>query len=226
MTRISALGTCGKWLHFGFAWLATFLLSACVANVQYDAAVPVIPEQVRGELHNELVELRFPQLTLYAQLQAFDWDGQYLLPPLGLWLNIDPKGKPLTITTSKVTLLSDGEPAPSVAFLGPDVAWFSPRALAAGCGPRFYRTGIGLTRFGASQESVLKADNTLGIFRPSEEPIRFTETSCFLFWFDTDSLPTHEFLLSIKGVSIEGKEIEIPDIQFKKGTLNQLRVFP
>ncbi|RRJ82265.1 hypothetical protein D0544_10275 [Aestuariirhabdus litorea] len=214
------------WKLFMFWPVLAFLLSACVANVQYQAAVPLIPSGTVGKIHNELIELKLPKVTLYAQLQAFNWSGQYLLPPLGLWLNIEPHKGPLSLTTAKVLLLSDGSQARTVSYLGPDSAWFSPRALAAGCGPRFYRTGIGLTRFGASQESVLSADNSLGIFRPSEQPVSFENTSCFMFWFDTDSLPSHNFILKVDGLSSDGERIEIPEIQFQQKTLRQFRAFP
>jgi hypothetical protein len=208
------------------ALFALVVLTGCVAPIKYQTAVPQLPAGSSGQIHSDIIELNLPELTLYIQLQALDWDGQYLLPPLGLWMNIEPLSKPIAISTLGVKLTSDGKTAETVSYLGPDKHWFSPRALAAGCGPRFYRTGIGLSRFGASQESVINANNELGIIKPSERPISMDKEGCFMFWFDTDPLPNHTFLLDIDGISYQGKQISVPQIKFQKGTISEIRGFP
>lgn len=211
-----------------FFVLGTLLLSGCIAPMTYQVAVPEeLPGSIKGEIHEDIIEVNLPELTLLVQVQAFDWDGQYLLPPLGVWLNINPTNGPLMFRTTGITLKSDGDdPLPPISYLGPAVKWFSPRAFAAGCGPRFYRTGIGLTRLGVSQESVISANNAAGIYRPSGDAISIDSEKCFMFWFDTDSLPDHTFVLSINGIMKNDKEVLIPDLSFSKGTVTTVRGFP
>ncbi|UCH48877.1 MAG: hypothetical protein JSU95_03480 [Betaproteobacteria bacterium] len=206
--------------------LVALVLSACVAPIRYETAIPQLPTGSQGRIQSDLIELDLPELTVQAQLQAINWSGQYLLPPLGLWLNIEPKSDSVRLNTARISLVSDGQVTPTVAYLGPDTAWFSPRALAAGCGPRFYRTGIGLTRLAVSQEAVNRADNEMGIFRPSDEPILLKKASCFMFWFDTDPQPDHTFELKLEGFSYNGNPVVIPHILFEKGTVGQVRGFP
>jgi len=207
--------------------LLVLVLTGCVAPINYQTAVPQLPFGMAGKLHKDIIEINLPELTLLAEVQAFDWGGQYLLPPLGVWIDIKPIGGVVTLNTTQVTLKSDEDaPISAISYLGPGTKWFSPRALAAGCGPRMYRTGIGLTRIGVSQESVRNADNDVGIYRPSETPIAIEKDSCFMFWFDTDSLPDHTFVLSIQGLKRSGKEIAIPNIRFQEGTVNEIRGFP
>jgi len=207
---------------------SVLLLSGCVASMRYQVAVPEpLPQGLSGEIHKDIVELKLPELTLLAQVQAFNWEGQYLLPPLGVWIDIEPQAGPVTIKTLGTTLTSDmDEPLTAVSYLGPDRKWFSPRAFAAGCGPRFYRSGIGLTRLGVSQESVMAADNAVGIYRPSDKALTIADDSCFMFWFDTDPLPNHTFVLSIDGLMKDGQKIDIPALRFSEGTVSTIRSFP
>ena len=207
---------------------SVLILYGCIAPMSYQVAVPQLPsENISGKVHQDIIEINLPELTLFAQVQAFDWGGQYLLPPLGVWINIESKNGPLMIKTMGVTLKSDAdEPLTPVSYLGPGTKWFSPRAFAAGCGPRIYRTGIGISRMGVSQESVMSANNNVGIYRPSENAISVDSENCFMFWFDTDSMPDHTYILSIAGILKDGREVLIPNLRFSKGTVTTIRGFP
>lgn len=207
--------------------LAAFL-TGCVVPLKYDVSVPQkIPPGSAGEIHKDIIELNFPDLTILAQVQAFDWDGTYLLRPLGVWLDFEPANGAFTLDTRLVTLKSDEEEAlHAVSYLGPSTAWWSPRAFAAGCGPRRYHSGIAITNIGVSQKAVMEARAEAGIFRPSEKAVPIDGKRCFMFWFDTDPMPDHTFILSIGGVRNNGRDLRVPDIRFTKGTVSTVRGFP
>jgi hypothetical protein len=120
----------------------------------------------------------------------------------------------------------DAEPLQAVSYLGPSTAWWSPRAFAAGCGPREYHTGIAISNISVSRQAVMNADAASGIFRPSSRTVSIDAKQCFMFWFDTDSRPDHVFILSIDGVTRDGNKVLIPDLQFEKGTVSTVRGFP
>jgi len=51
--------------------------------MSYDVSVPrEIPPGISGKTGNETITLELPDLTLSAQVQAYDWDGEYLRRPL------------------------------------------------------------------------------------------------------------------------------------------------
>lgn len=213
-----------NWLALGIA----ALLSGCFVPLKYDVSVPQeIPSGSAGEIHKDIIELKFPDLTVLAQVQAFDWDGTYLLRPLGVWVDFEPLNGAFTLDTRLVTLKSDQEEAlQPVSYLGPSTSWWSPRAFAAGCGPRRYHSGIAITNIGVSQEAVMEARAEAGIFRPSAEAVPIEGKRCFMFWFDTDPMPDHTFILSIDGVRKDGRELRVPNIRFEKGTVSTVRGFP
>ena len=205
------------------------LLQGCFVPISYQAAIPELPAGASGEIQKNIIEIELPELTLATQVQAFDWDGSYLPPPLGVWLVFEPLKGPLTLRTSQVTLRVDNNAEmTAISYLGPDVKWFSPRALAAGCGPRFYRTGIGITRNSAtySRISIIEANNNVGIFRPSDTAVTIESESCFIFWFDTNSLPNHSYALGVRGVKLDDSAVSIPDIYFNQGELTDWRGVP
>lgn len=219
-------------LHF-FGLLAigvTVLLGGCFVPMSYDVSVPrEIPPGISGKISNETITLELPELNLSAQVQAYDWDGQYLLRPLGVWLELEPLNGSATLDPQQVTLKSNGEDSlDAVSFLGPSEAWSSPRAFAAGCGPRRYHSGIAITNLAVSQEWVMEAKHIgdAGIFRPSVGPVAIEGKKCFMFWFDTDSLPDHIFTLSIDGITMNGKKVPVPRIQFEKGSVSTVRGIP
>jgi len=215
---------CYRALMSGFI----ILIGGCVAPIQYEVSIPQeIPAGAAGKIHNETITLEKNQYTLSVQVQAYNWDGQYLLPPLGVWLAFDSRGKVISIDPMLVTLQSDqSNPIQAVSFLGPSVPWQSPRALSAGCGPRFYRSGIGLTRIGVSQESVLKANVKAGIKRPTVGPVNFQGRKCFMFWYKTDPMPDHVFVLRINGISVNKEKAEPLTLRFKKGVVSTIKGFP
>lgn len=203
-------------------------LSACVVPIKYDASVPVeVPSGFDGKINDQTITLQLPELSISTQVQAYDWDGQYLLPPLGVWIEFDPKDGWIKLDPQDVTLKSDeGDALTAVSFLGPSDAWQSPRALAAGCGPRFYRSGIGISRIAVSQEWVMEANNSAGIYRPTFGPVHSVGKKCFMFWFDTDPMPNHNFTLLIGGITIDGKKVTVPEIYFHNGSLTTFRGIP
>jgi len=206
----------------------TGLLGGCFIPMSYDVSVPrEIPPGTTGKIRKDIIELELPGLRLSAQVQAYDWNGQFLYKPLGVWLELEPLAGSLTLDTRTVSLKSDDDGAlQPIAFLGPSNSWWSPRAFAAGCGPRRYHSGIAITNIGLSQKSVLEANAEAGVFRPSAKVITIEEKKCFMFWFDTDTLPGHIFTLSITGVSQDGKLVPVPEMQFKKGSISTLRGIP
>lgn len=197
------------------------LASGCAAPIKYDASVPQeIPAGFTGKINRQTISLELPELTLSAQIQAYDWDGQYLLKPLGVWLEVSPRNGWITLDPQQVRLKTDqGPDINALSFLGPSKSWESPGTLAAGCGPRGYGTGIGMTRIAVSQKSIIEADSASGIYRPSIGPVISQGKNCFMFWFDTDPVPEHEFLLSVDGIFIDGKNVTLPKIRFQKGSL-------
>jgi hypothetical protein len=221
-----------SWLAQSIVSVATsgvaLLCSGCVIPVRYQASVPQsIPTGFDGRIDNQTITLALPELSVSAQIQAYDWDGQYLLPPLGVWLEFDPGSEWITLDPLGVTLQSDdGDEMQAVSFLGPSRSWFSARALASGCGPRRYHSGMAITNIAVSQQSVIDADTDLGIFRPASGPVISNGRACFLFWFDTDSLPDHVFTLSIEGIEIRGSEVRIPAMRFEQGSLTTVGSFP
>lgn len=204
-------------------------IQGCVAPISYQTVIPEIPKGTKGAVNKSLIDIKLSELAISAQVQAFDWDGRHLPPPLGVWVNIKPLKGPLTLQTLQIRLrVDEGDELAAISYLGPDVKWFSPRAFAAGCGPRFYRTGIGITRNSVtfSQISITEANNNVGIFRPSDEPISIESESCFIFWFDTSSLPNHAYVLTIDGLKSDNNIVLIPDIHFKQGEVTDWRGFP
>jgi len=204
------------------------LMGGCFVPLKYDVSVlQEIPAGFEGEIHKDIAEINLPELTLLTQVQSFNWGGSYLVRPLAVWMEFEPLNGSITLDTRLVTLKSDGaEPLHAVSYLGPSTAWWSPRAFAAGCGPREYKTGIGISRSGVSRQSVLSADGTQGIHRPSSRTISLDGKDCFIFWFDTEPLPDHVFVLSIGGITRDGKDILIPGLRFEKGTVSTVRGFP
>lgn len=213
-----------------FLVILPLVLQGCVAPMSYEAAIPEIPQGIDADTHKNIIEINLPEFKLMAQIQAFDWDGEYLPPPLAVWMDINPLKGPVSLDTTQVKLKSDDDDAiTAISYLGPDKKWFSPRAFAAGCGPRYYKTGIGISRLAISQTSVIEVNeysNNAGIYRPTETPVVIESDSCFMFWFDTDSLPDHKFVLSIGNLMQNGQEIPVPDIYFKKGKVTDWKGFP
>jgi len=219
-------------LHF-FGLVAicvTVPLGGCFVPMSYDVSVPrEIPPGTAGKINNETITLELPDLTLSAQVQAYDWDGTYLLKPLGVWLELQPLNGSAMLDPQQVTLKSNGgDDLDAVSFLGPSVAWSSPRAFAAGCGPRRYHSGIAITNLAVSQEWVMEARyiGDAGIFRPSVGPVLIEGKKCFMFWFDTDSMPDHIFILTIDGITMNGRNVPVPIIQFEKGSVSTVRGIP
>ena len=203
--------------------------TGCVAPMAYKTVVPELPQATQGEINHNIIEINLPELTLSTQVQAIEWNGRSIPPPLGIWMNIKPLKGPLSFQTSQVKLKVDGnDEIPSISYYGPKTKWFSPRAFAAGCGPRFYRTGIGLTRNSLTNayKSIMETNKNVGIYRPSDDPIKVESDSCFLFWFDTDALPVHTFILNVHEVRLGNSEISIPEIHFKPGEITEWRGFP
>lgn len=201
--------------------------SGCVP-IKYDASVPLeVPPGLIGKISKQTIELELPELTLSAQIQAYDWDGQYLLKPLGVWIEVNPRNGWVILDPRLVMLKSDqGDYLKAVSFLGPSESWYSPRALAAGCGPRRFHSGIAITNIAVTQEWVMQANNAAGIFRPSIGPVTSEGQKCFMFWFDTDPKPNHNFVLIIDGITIDGMKLSIPKILFKEGSLTSVRSIP
>jgi hypothetical protein len=206
----------------------TVLLGGCFVPIKYQASLPrEVPPGSTGKTSKETIRLELPELTLSAQVQSYDWGGTYLLKPLGVWVELDASDGRFTLDARHVTLESDeGGALQPVSFLGPANSWHSPRAFAAGCGPRIFRSGIAITNIGVSQESVWEANEEAGIFRPSVGAVPFEGKKCFMFWFDTDPLPDHLFTLSLHGISRDGKRVSIPEIHFEKGSVWTIRGFP
>jgi hypothetical protein len=204
------------------------LMGGCFVPLKYDVSVlQEIPAGFEGEIHKDIAELNFPELTLLAQVQSFHWSGSYMIEPLGVWLQFNPLDGPVTLDTRSVMLKSDSaEPLQAISYLGPGTAWWSPRAFAAGCGPRIYRSGISITNSGVLRQSVLNAGGLQGVHRISSEAISIDSKSCFMFWFETDPLPDHVFVLSISGVTKSGREVLIPELRFEKGAVSTVRGFP
>ena len=204
------------------------LIGGCFVPLKYDVSVlQEIPPGFEGEIHSDIVELNLPDLTLLTQVQSFHWSGSYLLEPLGVWMEFEPLNGPLSFDTRAVMLKSDtAEPLQALSYLGPSTAWWSPRAFAAGCGPREYHTGIAISNSAVSRQAVMNADSFSGIYRPSSTPISIDGKDCFMFWFETEPLPNHVFVLSIGGIKRDGKDILIPDLRFEKGTVSTVRGFP
>lgn len=197
------------------------LLGGCVVRISYEASVPQeVPLGFSGEIDDQTITLDLPELTLSAQIQAFDWNGSTLPPPLGIWLEFDPSDGWITLDPLAITLSADdGEALQAVAFLGPSRSWFSPRALAAGCGPRRYHSGIAITNIGLSPESVLEPDADLGIYPPSIGTVASGGKTCFMFWFDTHTTPDHTYRLRIEDVVIDERVVSVPEIRFRQGSL-------
>ncbi len=204
------------------------LMSGCFVPLKYDVSVlQEIPAGFEGEIHKDVAELNLPELTLLAQVQSFRWSDSYMIEPLAVWLAFSPLDGPVTLDTRSVTLKSDDDaPLQAISYLGPATPWWSPRAFAAGCGPRIYRTGISITNSGVARQSVMRAGGMQGIYRPSSEAISIESESCFMFWFGTDPLPEHVFVLSITGVTKNGQKILLPDMRFEKATVSTVRGFP
>ena len=99
-------------------------------------------------------------------------------------------------------------------------------ALTAGCGPRTYQTGTGLTRSGIPRQAILVAEITWDVYRPTDYPIPLTGEGCFLFWYDTDTSPVHDFTLSIDGLVMGGETIDVPELRFERGTVTAIGGFP
>jgi hypothetical protein len=209
--------------------IAIYLASSgCAVPIKYDASVPdEVPVGFTGKISDQTISLELPELTLSAQVQAYNWDGQYLLRPLGVWIEVDPRNGWVILDPRLVMLKSDqGDNLAAISFLGPSESWHSPRALAAGCGPRRFHTGIAITNIAVSQESVMQANNAAGIFRPSLGPVTSEGQKCFMFWFDTDPMPSHNFVLTIDGITVDSEKLVIPKLFFKKGSLSSLRGIP
>ena len=206
----------------------TVLLGGCFVPMSYDVSVPrEIPPGGVGKIRKDIIELELPGLTLSAQVQAYDWNGRYLLKPLGVWLELETLSGPLTLDTRYVSLKSDDDDAlQPIAFLGPADSWWSPRAFAAGCGPRRYHSGIAITNIGESQKEVMEANAAAGIFRPCVGAVSIAGKKCFMLWFDTDSMPDHIFTLSIDGISQDGKQVPVPEMRFEKGSIFTIRGVP
>lgn len=224
------------------ALLVLFLLplGGCVVPFSYHVSVPQeIPSGHTGKIEKETITLDLADIRVSVQIQAYNWDGQYLLKPLGVWLEVDTKKGVVNLDPEKITLKSDdNEPLQAVSFMGPGDSWHSPRALAAGCGPRRFHTGIAITNIGVSQDQVIAATGeaiVLGkppkqkivkISKPSTGPVSFEGKQCFMFWFDTDPQPDHLFVLSLDGLAREDVSIRIPAISFKKGVVSTVRAVP
>ena len=204
------------------------LMGGCFVPLKYDVSVlQEIPPGFEGEIHNDIAELNLPELTLLTQVQSFHWSGSYMVEPLAVWMEFEPLNGPITLDTRLVTLKSDSaEPLQAISYFGPSTAWWSPRAFAAGCGPREYHTGISISNSGISRQAVMSADSASGIFRPSSKAISIDSKDCFIFWFETEPLPGHVFVLSIAGITRDGNDILIPDLRFEKGTVSTVRGFP
>jgi hypothetical protein len=204
------------------------LLGGCFVPLKYDAPVlQQVPPGYVGEVHDDVAKLDLDELTLFIQVQAFYWDGSYLAEPLGVWIQFAPKKGPLEIDTRSVTIRSDdSEPIPTLSYLGPATTWWSPRAFAAGCGPRIYRVGISISNSGILRQSIYAGGGMQGVQKPSSRIISISDTSCFMFWFETEPRPEHVFVLSIGGVAASGVEVLIPDLRFEMGTVTTLRGVP
>ena len=186
-----------------------------------------IPSGFDGKISKQTISLDLPELTLSTQIQAYDGDVGYLRRPLGVWIELHPKSGWIKFDPQYVTLKSDEEAEISaVSFLGPSKSWHSPRAIAAGCGPRRYRSGIAITNIGVSPEMVMLADNTVGIYKPTVGPVFSEGRKCFMFWFDTDPMPIHTFVLSVDGISVDEKRVPVPKIDFQNKSLTTIRAVP
>ncbi|MDH3219841.1 MAG: hypothetical protein OEO19_09935 [Gammaproteobacteria bacterium] len=203
-------------------------LAGCFVPIKYDASVPLeIPSGFEGKISEQTISLDLPELILSAQIQAYDWDGQYLRRPLGVWIELNPKNGWVKFDPQYVTLKTDEEDElSSVSFLGPSNSWHSPRALAAGCGPRRFHSGIAITNIGVSQEWVVQANNEVGIYRPTVGPVFSEGKKCFMFWFDTDPMPVHTFVLSVGGITVDENKVPVPKILFQNGSLTTFRGIP
>ena len=211
-----------------FAIGSLTFLSSCFVPLKYDVSVlQEIPPGFEGEIHKDIAELNLPGLTLLVQVQSFYWGDSYMIEPLGVWLEFDPLNGPVTLDTRALTVNSDGgEPLHAISYLGPSAAWWSPRAFAAGCGPRIYRTGIAITNSGLLRQSIYAGGGMQGVHRPSSTIISINDKSCFMFWFETEPRPEHVFVLSLGGVTVNGSDLLIPELRFELGTVSTLRGFP
>lgn len=195
----------------------------------YETVVPGLPKDAIGEIDKSIIKLHLGSLTLSTQVQAFDLDGRFIAPPLGVWINIKPQQGTLLFQTSQVKLKIEGQDEISpVYYLGPETKWLSYWTLAAGCGPSVYRRGLDEITGNPSPNtdiSIKNVKNSIGIYRPSDEPIQVAKESCFILWFDTDSLPDYGLILDIEGIKHEGNgnEVFIPEIHFKPVRIKELR---
>ena len=60
-----------------------------------------------------------------------------------------------------------------------------------------------------------------GVSKPVVEFIRFKGRACLMVWFDTDPSPERIFVLSVNGITKDGRFISIPDVTFKKGVMTK-----
>lgn len=203
-------------------------LGGCAGPVRYDASVPQgLPPGSTGTIRRQTIRLEFPGLSLSAQVQSYDWSGRHLPEPLGVWLYLDARDGRFAIDPAQVTLSADrSRPLQPVAFLGPADSWRSPRAIAAGCGPRWYAFGMTLTKSALSPDDIWWARRERGVERPTVGPVRFAGKKCFMFWYDTDPLPHHAFTLSVAGITRDGKPLAARSIRFAKGRLTGVSTIP
>ena len=105
--------------------------------------------------------------------------------------------------------------------MGPTSPWKSPRAAGLGCGPRRYSYGWAISKIDVSNEDVHKGNSDKGVFLVSKDSVPFEGNVCFMFFFNVDSSPDLDFIVSIQGIRQGGEVLQIPEIRFVKGSVRK-----
>lgn len=203
--------------------------AGCVTR--FHVSVPEeIPEgRVGGFYGKETIHLEIPGLELSAQLQTYQRKGStFLIERLGVWLLFDTDDEVFAINPERVLLAKNGKELKPMTYLGPETKWISPRAAALGCGPHLRRYSLGWAplKMEITVDDVENGNDEIRIFKTSGKAVSFKGEKCFMLWYPTEASPEPDYILSIQGVTRAGEPFSIPEIRFRKGSVNRMFPFP
>lgn len=191
--------------------------------LRFDVSVPEgIPAGAVGEVSDEIISLKFPELKLSAEIQNYRAEGWGSPRLLGVWLGLEIIDNTFALDPGLVILKTDdGNSLKPLTFMGPANPWKSSKAVAMGCGPRRYSWGLAISRIDVSGEDIERGNIERGVLKPVAGSLPVQGQKCFMFWFDVDPSPDRPLLLSVQGITKAGKEFPVPDIQFTKGSVRK-----
>jgi hypothetical protein len=142
---------------------------------------------------------------------------------LPIWLAFSPADTTFSFDPGRVILkYNDGTSVKTKNFMGP--GHLTGRPVQMGCKESRNDAELRILR----KEDIMIPQGPVSIPFSKDRSVRFSlyHSACFILWFETDSSPNRDFVLSIEGIEKNGEKYSVPEITFKKGSIWGVVVMP